>query len=89
MFDVPDEGVFQLPLREDRDDTSIPVIALDDDETYDKIESTLRHICTINDIPTTRSGASAQECTRGKSPNTNDQGRKITGHDGITYGSND
>ena len=38
MFDVPDEGVFQLPLREDRDDTSIPVIALDDDETYDKIQ---------------------------------------------------
>ena len=38
MFDVPDEGVFQLPLREDRDDTSIPVIALEDDETYDKIQ---------------------------------------------------
>jgi len=35
--DVPDKGVLQLPLREDRDDTSIPVIALDDNETYDKI----------------------------------------------------
>ena len=28
-FDIPDEGVLQMPLGEDRDDTSIPVIALE------------------------------------------------------------
>ena len=37
-FDIPDEGVLQMPLGEDRDDTSIPVIALDDDETHDEIQ---------------------------------------------------
>ena len=44
-FDVPDKGVLQLPLGEDRDDTSIPVIALEDDETYDKIQD-VRHYPT-------------------------------------------
>ena len=29
-FDIPDKRVLQMPLGEDRDDTSIPVIALDD-----------------------------------------------------------
>ena len=37
-FDIPDEGVLQISLGEDRDDTSIPVLALDDDETHDKIQ---------------------------------------------------
>jgi hypothetical protein len=31
-----------MPLGEDRDDTSIPVIALDDDETHDEIQD-IRH----------------------------------------------
>ena len=37
-FDIPDEGVLQMPLGEDRDDTFIPVIALDDDKTHDEIQ---------------------------------------------------
>ena len=37
-FDVPDEGLLQVPLGEDRDDTSIPVIALDNNETHDEIQ---------------------------------------------------
>jgi hypothetical protein len=37
-FEIPDEGVLQMPLGEDRDDTSIPVIALDDAETHDEIQ---------------------------------------------------
>ena len=37
-FDIPDKGLLQMPLGEDRDDTSIPVIALDDDETHDEIQ---------------------------------------------------
>ncbi len=43
MFDIPDEGVLQMPLGEDRDDTSIPVIALDDDETHDEIQDVRRY----------------------------------------------
>ena len=42
-FDIPDEGVLQMPLGEDRDDTSIPVIALDDDETHDEIQDVRRY----------------------------------------------
>ncbi len=42
-FDIPDKGVLQMPLGEDRDDTSIPVIALDDDETNDKIQDVRRY----------------------------------------------
>jgi len=42
-FDIPDEGVLQMPLGEDRDDTSIPVIALDDDETHDEIQDVQRY----------------------------------------------
>jgi hypothetical protein len=38
MFDIPDERILQIPFGEDRDDTSIPVIAQDDDETHDKIQ---------------------------------------------------
>ena len=34
-------------------------------------------------------GASAQECTRGKLPSTNDQGAKTPGHNDIAYGTND
>ena len=37
-FDVPDKGLLQVPLGEDRDNTSIPVIALDDDKTHDGIQ---------------------------------------------------
>jgi hypothetical protein len=43
MFDIPDEGVLQMSLGEDRDETSIPVIALDDDETHDKIQDVRRY----------------------------------------------
>jgi hypothetical protein len=32
-----------MPLGEDRDDTSIPVIALDDDETRDEIQDVRRY----------------------------------------------
>ena len=32
-----------MPLGEDRDDTSIPVIALDDDETHDEIQDVRRY----------------------------------------------
>jgi len=42
-FDIPDEGVLQMPLGEDRDDTSIPVIALDDDKAHDKIQDVRRY----------------------------------------------
>jgi hypothetical protein len=42
-FDIPDEGVLQISLGEDRDDTSIPVLALDDDETHDKIQDVRRY----------------------------------------------
>jgi hypothetical protein len=42
-FDVPDEGVLQLPLGEDRDDTSIPVITLDDEETHEEIQDVRRY----------------------------------------------
>jgi hypothetical protein len=41
--DVPDKGLLQLPLGEDRDDTSIPVIALNDDETHNKIQDVRRY----------------------------------------------
>jgi len=37
-FDIPDEGLLQVPVGEDRDNTSIPVIALDDDKTHDGIQ---------------------------------------------------
>ena len=39
-FDIPYEGLLQvpLPLGEDKDDTSIPVIALDDNETNGGIQ---------------------------------------------------
>jgi hypothetical protein len=43
MFDIPDEGVLQMSLGEDRDETSIPVIALDDDETHDEIQDVRRY----------------------------------------------
>jgi hypothetical protein len=36
-FEVPDEGLLQMPLGEDRDDTSIPVIALDNDATIQDV----------------------------------------------------
>ena len=42
-FDIPDEGVLQLPLGEDRDDTSIPTIALDNNETYNEIQDVQRY----------------------------------------------
>ena len=42
-FDVPDKGVLQLPLGEERDDTSIPVIALDDDKAYNEIQDVRRY----------------------------------------------
>jgi hypothetical protein len=42
-FDIPDEGLLQMPLGEDKDDTSIPVIALDDDETHDEIQDVRRY----------------------------------------------
>jgi len=44
-FNVPDEGLLQMPLGEDRDDTSIPVIALDNNETHDGIQD-VRHYLT-------------------------------------------
>ena len=37
-FDVPDKGLLQMPLGEDRDDTSIPVIALDNDKTIHDVQ---------------------------------------------------
>ena len=39
-FDIPYKGLLQvpLPLGEDKDDTSIPVIALDDNETNGGIQ---------------------------------------------------
>ena len=37
------EGLLQMPLGEDKDDTSIPVIALDDDETHDEIQDVRRY----------------------------------------------
>ncbi len=36
-FDVPDEGLLQMPLGEDRDDTSVPVIALDNNATIQDV----------------------------------------------------
>ncbi len=42
-FDVPDEGFLQVPLGEDRDDTSIPVIALDNNETHNGIQDVQRY----------------------------------------------
>jgi hypothetical protein len=42
-FGILDEGVLQMPLGEDRDDISIPVIALDDDETHNKIQDVRRY----------------------------------------------
>jgi hypothetical protein len=42
-FDVPDEGLLQMPLGEDRDDTSIPAFALDNDETLDGIQDVQRY----------------------------------------------
>ena len=41
-FDIPDKGLLQLPLGEGRDDTSIPVIAMKDDETHNKIQDARR-----------------------------------------------
>jgi len=41
-FNVPDEGLLQVPLGEDND-TSIPVIALDKDETHDGIQDVRRY----------------------------------------------
>jgi len=41
-FDVPDEGLLQMPLGEDRDDTCIPVVALDNDETIQEFDA-IRH----------------------------------------------
>ena len=43
MFDIPDERLLQVPLGEDRDDTSIPVIALEDNETHDGIQDVQRY----------------------------------------------
>ena len=37
-FNIPDKGLCQLPLGEDRNDTSTPVIALNDDETHNDIQ---------------------------------------------------
>jgi hypothetical protein len=37
-FDIPDKGLCQLPLGEDRNNTSTPVIALNDDKTHDNIQ---------------------------------------------------
>ena len=37
-FNVPDERLLQVPLGDDRDDTFIPVIALNDDKTHTKIQ---------------------------------------------------
>ncbi len=42
-FDITDERLLQLPLGEDRNDTSIPVIALNDDETHAKIQDVRRY----------------------------------------------
>jgi len=95
-FDVPDEGLLQVPLGEDRDNTSILVIALDDDKTHDEIQDVRRHPTrarrsVVGNQPYDTyepritflqlgNGASAQECTRGESPSTNDQGAKTPGH---------
>ena len=93
-FDVPDKGLLQMPLGEDRDNTCILVVALDSDETIQDIRCYPTRACrsvvhTTNNVPTTRRGASAQECTRGESPGTYDQGGKTTGHDDIAHGTND
>jgi len=37
-FDIPDEGLLQVPVGEDRDDTSSPVIALDNDKNHGGIQ---------------------------------------------------
>ena len=37
-FDVPDKRLLQVPFGEDRDNTSILVIALEDDKTHDGIQ---------------------------------------------------
>jgi hypothetical protein len=104
-FDVPDEGLLQVPLGEDRDNTSILVIALDDDKTHDEIQDVRRHLTrarrsVVGNQPYDTyepritflqlgKGASAQECTRGESPSTNDQGAKTPDHNDIAYGTND
>jgi hypothetical protein len=36
-FELPDKGLLPVPLGDDRDDTSVPVIALSDDETDNEI----------------------------------------------------
>jgi hypothetical protein len=45
MFDVQDKGLLQVPLGEDRDDTSIRVIALNDNKSHDEIQD-VRHYPT-------------------------------------------
>ena len=37
-FELPDEGLLPVPLGDDRDDTSIPVIALSNDKTENEIQ---------------------------------------------------
>ena len=63
-FDVPDKGLLQMPLGEDRDNTCILVVALDSNETIQDIRRYPTRACrsvvhTTNNVPTTRRGASA------------------------------